>query len=59
MPDREFKVTIIKIFTGLDKRVEDISVILNKEREKKRTNHWAPGGLKLVECMTLDLGLWV
>lgn len=25
MPDREFKVMIIKIFTGLEKRVEDLS----------------------------------
>ena len=31
MPDREFKVTIIKILTGLEKRVEDISKVLNKE----------------------------
>ena len=31
MPDREFKAMIIKIFTGLEKRVEDLSEILNKE----------------------------
>ena len=34
MPDREFKVMIIKILTGLEKRVEDISEILNKEIKK-------------------------
>ena len=34
MPDREFKVMIIKILNGLEKRVEDISETLNK-RDKK------------------------
>ena len=33
MPDRGFKVTVIKILTGLEKRVEDISETLNKETE--------------------------
>ena len=32
MPDREFKVRIIKIPTGLEKRVESISETLNKTR---------------------------
>ena len=31
MPDREFKVMFIKIYTGFQKRVEDISDILDKE----------------------------
>ena len=33
MPDREFKVMIINILTGLEKRVEDISGTLIKEIE--------------------------
>ena len=36
MPDKEFKVMIIKILTGLEKRVEDISEIPNKEIKKKQ-----------------------
>ena len=35
MVGREFKVMIIKILTGLEKRVEDISETLNKEIKKK------------------------
>jgi len=31
MPDREFKVMIIRIFTGLEKRVEDLRENLNTE----------------------------
>ena len=31
MPDREFEVTVIKILTGLDKRVEDITETFNNE----------------------------
>ena len=31
IPDTEFKVLIIKILTGLQKRVEDISETLDKE----------------------------
>ena len=31
MPYREIKAMIIKILTGLEKRVEDISDILNKD----------------------------
>ena len=30
MPDREFKVMMIKIFTGNEKRVKDISETLKK-----------------------------
>ena len=33
IPDTEFKVLIIKILTGLQKRVEDISETLNKEKK--------------------------
>ena len=32
MPDRGLKVMVIKILTGLDKRVEDLSETLNKEK---------------------------
>lgn len=35
MPVREFKVMVIEIFTGLEKRMEDLSKTLNKEIEKK------------------------
>ena len=31
MPDREFKVIVIRILTGFEKRVEDMSEILNTE----------------------------
>ena len=31
MPDREFQVMIIKILTGVEKRVEDVSKILNTD----------------------------
>ena len=33
MPNREFKVMVIKILTGLEKRVEGLSEALNKEVE--------------------------
>ena len=36
VPDREFKITVIKVFTGLEKRVEDISETLNKDIKKKK-----------------------
>ena len=35
MPDRKFKVIIIKILTGLEKRVEDISETLTNELKKR------------------------
>lgn len=35
MLDREFKVMVIKIFTGLQKGGKDLSKILNKEIENK------------------------
>ena len=35
MPNRELKVMIVKILTGLEKRVEDISGTLNKEIKKE------------------------
>ena len=37
IPEKEFKVIIIKILIGLEKRVEDISETLNKDF-LKRTN---------------------
>ena len=37
MPDREFKVIIIKILTGLEKIVEDISDALTKEIKKNQS----------------------
>lgn len=36
MPDRKFKVMIIMIVTGLEKRVENISETLNKETKKHK-----------------------
>ena len=33
MPEREFKVMIIKIFTGLEKGLEDLSKALNRDRK--------------------------
>ena len=36
MPDREYKAMIIRILTGLEKRVEDISETLNTEIEKNK-----------------------
>lgn len=35
--DREFKVMVIKILTRLEKRVEDLSETLNKEKTKKES----------------------
>lgn len=32
MPDKEFKFMIIKIFIGLERRVEEISETFNKEK---------------------------
>lgn len=32
MSDRDFKVMVIKIFTGSEKRVKDLSDILDKEK---------------------------
>ena len=31
MPDRGFKVKVIKILTGLEKRMEDLNKTLNKD----------------------------
>jgi len=36
MPDREFKVMVIKILTGFEKRVENISETLNTEIKKNQ-----------------------
>ena len=39
MPDGEFKAIIIRILTGLEKRIEDIMETLTTElKEKKRIN---------------------
>ena len=39
MPDKEFKVMVIKRLNRLEKRVKDLNETLNKERKhKKRTN---------------------
>ena len=37
-PDREFKVMVIKIFIGLEKRVENFSETLNKETKNIKKN---------------------
>ena len=38
LPNREFKVMVIKILTGLEKRVEEVSETINKERENSKKN---------------------
>ena len=38
MPDQKFKVMIIKILTGLEKRIKDISEIFSKEIENIKKN---------------------
>jgi len=38
MTDREFKVMVIKILTGIVKRVEDLGETLNKEIENIKIN---------------------
>jgi len=35
MPDKGFKVVVIKILTGLEKRVNKLSENFNRERERK------------------------
>ena len=35
MSDREFKVMVIKMLSGLEKRVEDLSETFNKETENQ------------------------
>lgn len=37
MPDKEFKVMIIKIFTRLERRVEEIRGTFKKEKIFKKT----------------------
>ena len=37
IPDREFKLMIIKILTGLEKGVQDISETLDKEMKKNQS----------------------
>ena len=34
MPGREFKVMIRKILTGINKRLEDVSETLNRDKEE-------------------------
>ena len=36
MPDREFKIVIIAVLTGFEKRVEDLSETLNRDRKHKK-----------------------
>lgn len=38
MPDKDFRIMVIKIFTGLEKKVEDLSVIFKKEIENIKKN---------------------
>ena len=38
MPDGEFKVTIIRIHTGLEERIEDISETLTTEIKEIKNN---------------------
>ena len=39
MPDEEFKATIIRMLTGLEKRMEDISETLTIEIKEFKRNH--------------------
>jgi len=36
MPDREFKVTVIKILTGHEKRVENLNETFKKDRNHQK-----------------------
>ena len=36
MPNRQFKVMVIKIFNALEKRVEDLSEILNEKIDLRK-----------------------
>lgn len=38
MPDQKFKIMIIKLLTGLEKRIEAFSETFNKKKILKRTN---------------------
>ena len=38
MPDRKFEATIIKILSGLEKRVEDLNETFNTETENIKKN---------------------
>ena len=38
MLDKEFKAMVIKIFTALEKRIEDLSETFNKEIENIKNN---------------------
>ena len=38
MPDREFKVMVIKVLTGLEKRVDGLRVTFNKKMENIKQN---------------------
>ena len=38
MPNREFKVMIIKIVTGLEKRMEDMSETLKRDKGHNKQN---------------------
>lgn len=38
VPDREFKVKVLKLSIGLEKRVEDLSKTFNKEIENIQKN---------------------
>ena len=36
MPDRKFKAMVVKILTRLEKRVEDLSETINRDRKHKK-----------------------
>lgn len=38
IPNREFKVMIIKILTGIEERVEDLSETLNRDKRHNKQN---------------------
>lgn len=39
MPDKEFKAMVMKMCTGLDRRVEDFSETLNKTENKQKNRN--------------------
>ena len=55
MPIGEYKVMVIKIFTGLKKRVKDLSETLNKETEniKKKNQSERTQLLKLKTSLNI------
>ena len=70
MPDKDFKVMVINILTGLEKRVENLKEIFNKEKkyrkeqsemkksitETKNTLEWGTWWHSQLKRLALDFG---